>query len=166
MDRAEHELVSWLLDEHGPALVLYAQQWCDIPEDVVQESLMKLMAERPVPDNVVGWMYRVVRNTAVSASRAVKARSRHEQAAASQRHPWFQNSHDGSDTEFITARLASLPLEQREPIVLRMWSGLSFQQIAELVGVSTSTAHRHYQQGIERLRSMCESTTHTREANK
>lgn len=40
------ELLTQLLDEHGGALVLYAQQWCDTPEDVVQEALLRLMRQK------------------------------------------------------------------------------------------------------------------------
>ena len=54
MDVADHALLSRLVDEHGAALVLYAQQWCEAPEDVVQEAFIRLMRERPVPNNVVG----------------------------------------------------------------------------------------------------------------
>ena len=43
-------------------------------------------------------------------------------------------------------------IDQREAIVLRMWSGLSFEEIAELTGKSTSTAHRRYLAGLDTLR--------------
>ncbi len=157
MQSVDHELLSKIIDEHGPALVLYAQQFSRTPEDVVQEALLKLMRERPVPTNVVGWMYHVVRNTAISSSRAGEARARHERHAGSQRTPWFRSTaDDGIDAQVVTSRLASLPIEQREVIVLRLWSGLPFQQIADLVGLSTSTAHRRYQDGIARLRRECD----------
>ncbi len=42
MHVADQELLSRLLDEHSAALVLYAQQFCDCPEDVVQEALIHL----------------------------------------------------------------------------------------------------------------------------
>ena len=31
-----------LVDRYAAALVLYARQWCDCPEDVVQNALLKL----------------------------------------------------------------------------------------------------------------------------
>lgn len=39
------EILTRLLDEHGAALVLYAQQWCDTPEDVVQEAFLALVRQ-------------------------------------------------------------------------------------------------------------------------
>src|SRR3954470_11679359 len=76
MHFADQKLLSRLLDKHSAALVLYAQQWCDGPEDVVQEAFIQLMQQKPLPQNVVGWLYRVVRNGAASQSRSQSRRSR------------------------------------------------------------------------------------------
>ncbi len=144
-------LLSRLLDEHGDALVLYAQQWCYIPEDVVQEAFIRLMRQRPPPENIVGWLYRVVRNEAISSSRAEARRVHHESLVNSE--PWFVAAYGNRlDADAAAAALASLSIEQRETIVLRLWSGLTFDQIAELTGKSTSTAHRRYESGIAALR--------------
>lgn len=153
MNTVGPELLTRLLDEHGPALVLYAQQWCDTPEDVVQEALLRLVRQSVVPENAVGWLYRVVRNGAISASRAVSRRSRHERAAAHHGEPWFGPSPGQRlDADTATAALKQLPIEQREAIVARLWGGRTLEQIAELTGSSTSTVHRRYQAGLSALR--------------
>jgi RNA polymerase sigma-70 factor (ECF subfamily) len=133
--------------------VLYARQWCHAPEDVVQEAVLKLMRQVPPPENIVGWIYRVVRNGAISASRRARRRGRREAAAAHRCEPWFDPS-DGRrlDADTATAALKQLPIEQREVIVARLWGGLTLQQIAELAGSSTSTVHRQYQSGLSALR--------------
>jgi len=153
------ELLTQLLDEHSGALVLYAQQWCDTPEDIVQEAFVQLMRERAEPRNVVGWLYRVVRNGAISASRSASRRRRHEAAAAHRAEPWFKPSH-GQRLDAATATLAleQLPIEQRETIVARLWGGLSLEEIAKLTGSSTSTAHRRYQAGLASLRERLDVT--------
>src|SRR4051812_8935606 len=142
----DHELLSRYLDEHGAALVLFAQQWCATPEDVVQEAFIQLMQQRPLPLNVAGWLYRVVRNGAISASRASARRVRHETSAAVRRESWFKPSLDDAiDAGVAKAALCLLPIEDREVIVLRIWGGRSFDEIAELIGKSTSTAHRRFE---------------------
>jgi RNA polymerase sigma-70 factor (ECF subfamily) len=148
------ELLGRLVDQHAAALVLYARQWCAAPEDVVQEAFLKLVTRRPPPDNPVPWLYRVVRNAAVSASRTARLRQRHEAAAAARATPWFAADADpeGLDAAAATAALQALPLEQREVIVARLWGGLTFEQIAELAGGSSSTAHRRYVAGLASLR--------------
>lgn len=153
MHVADQELLSRLLDEHGAALVLYAQQWSGSPEDVVQEAFIQLMQQRPLPNNVVGWLYRVVRNGAVSASRSAARRVRHEASAAGYSEPWFKPSlDDRMDAGAAAAALESLPIDEREVVVLRIWSGRSFEEIAELIGKSTSTAHRRFEMGLNMLR--------------
>ena len=147
------ELLARLIDEHAPALVLYARQWCQTPDDVVQEALVRLVEQPATPENVVGWLYRVVRNAAISASRSAARRTRRETATARRREPWFDPAPPGQlDAAAATAALDQLPLEQREVIVARLWGGLSLEQIAELTGSSTSTVHRRYQTGLAALR--------------
>jgi RNA polymerase sigma factor (sigma-70 family) len=153
MDVANQELVSRLLDEHGARLVLYAQQRCELPEDVVQEAFVRLVRQRPVPENVVGWLYRVVRNGSISQSRSDGRRLKHETAAGAVREAWFKQAHDEAIDGVAAARaLESLPMNEREVIVLRLWSGLGFEEIGQLVGKSTSTVHRWYESGLATLR--------------
>jgi RNA polymerase sigma factor (sigma-70 family) len=147
------ELLGRLVDRHAAALVLYARQWCAAPEDVVQEAFLKLVAQRPPPDNPVPWLYRVVRNAALGAARAERRRRFHEEAAAQQVPAWFVNPEpEGLDVRAVTAGLQALPPEQREVIVAHLWGGLTFEQIAEVAGCSSSTAHRWYAAGLAVLR--------------
>jgi len=148
----ESALLSRLIDEHSDLLVLFAQQWCRAPEDVVQEAFIRLMRQRPVPKNIVGWLYRVVRNEAVSASRAEGRRVRHESKAIVETW-WVATDADRLDADAAVTALQSLPIDQRETIVLRLWSGLTYEQIAELKGSSISTVHRCYASGLKSLRT-------------
>src|SRR5271156_3081004 len=127
------ETLGRLLDEHGAALVLYARQWTPAPEDVVQDAFAKLAALRKPPERLVPWLYRVVRNEAISALRAAQRRRRHEITAAARSRTWFLALDEAApDIEAATAALQALPLEQRETIVAHLWGGLTFEQIAEL----------------------------------
>jgi RNA polymerase sigma-70 factor (ECF subfamily) len=147
------EILTRLLDAHGAALVLYAQQWCDTPEDVTQEAFLALMRQPAMPDNAVGWMYRVVRNGAINAVRAAERRTKRESAIARENEGWFQVSiADRLDAVEAARAMEQLPIEQRETMVARLWGGLSFEEIAELTGSSTSTVHRWYQAGLVSLR--------------
>ncbi len=154
------EQLSRLVDDYAAALVLYARQWCAAAEDVVQEAFVKLAAQRAPPDNVAGWLHRVVRNGALATGRAERRRRRHESDAARRSPSWFAPS-DATrlDAETATAALQKLPLEQRETLVAHLWGGLTFEQIGELTGESSSTAHRRYLAGLsalrERLRVAC-----------
>ena len=59
---------------------------------------------------------------------------------------------DRIDAGVAAAALESLSIELREVVVARIWGGLTFQQIGQLVGVSDSAAHRRYEAGLSALR--------------
>jgi RNA polymerase sigma-70 factor (ECF subfamily) len=149
------ELLGRLFDEHAAGLVLYARQWCDEPEDVVQEAFARLAGQRRVPERVVPWLYRVVRNGAVSASRRARRRRRREERVSSGE-AWFAAADDRIDAVAATRLLAGLDPEVREILVARVWGGLTFEEIARLQGCPLTTAFRRYRAGLARLQERLE----------
>jgi RNA polymerase sigma-70 factor (ECF subfamily) len=146
--------LGYLIDRYLSALVLYARQWCRAPEDVVQESFIKLAKQSEPPIHPVAWLYRAVRNRAISESRAERRRQAHEGKAAAQASLWFTPSEDpsGLDAQSATVALGALPLDQREIIIAHLWGGLTFEQIADLTGGSAATCWRRYAAGVASLR--------------
>ena len=161
-DRVSPELLAELIDRHGAALELFAAGWCDCPEDVVQEVLIELAARREVPERIVPWLYRAVRNRAANAHRASRRRRFHEDEAA-RRRPAQLHGMPGEmlDAQSATVALAALPQKLRDPLVARLWGRLSFREIGELTDTSESTAHRRYQDALRHVRQtvMRESCT-------
>ncbi|MBL9125532.1 MAG: sigma-70 family RNA polymerase sigma factor, partial [Planctomycetaceae bacterium] len=122
------------------------------PEDAVQECLLRLMREQPLPDRPVAWMYRAVRRRALTAARSAQRRRSHEQAA-SRNHEWFEASlADVVDAKAAAAAVAQLPSEEREIVILKLWGGMSFAEVGDLVGCSASAAHRRFGAALNRLR--------------
>jgi RNA polymerase sigma-70 factor (ECF subfamily) len=144
------EILARLVDDHSAALVLYARQWCSTPEDVVQEAFVKLVNQSKPPSHPLPWLYRVVRNGALEAARKERRRRTHETALAANQPGWFVPTEaPGLDGAAAAAALATLPIEQREVIVARLWGGLTFDQIAD---ASSSSVHRWYVAGLATLR--------------
>ena len=135
----------------GSRRFLYARQWCSAPEDVVQEAFVKIAALTAPPDQPTAWLYRVVRNAALTAARAEARRRKHETAAS---HPeaWFASPEGRLDALAASEALSALAGEVREPVVAHLWGGLTFVQIGELMGISAATAHRRYLEGLAELR--------------
>src|SRR5262249_60118321 len=129
-----------LIDAHAAPLVLYARQWCDVPEDVVQDAFLKLVRKAPPLEDEVAWLYRVVRNGALDAAKMARRRQRRESAVARPIRWFVEPDVDGLDAETAVAALQRLPPEQREGIVARHWGGLTFEQIAAVAGRSGRTA--------------------------
>jgi DNA-directed RNA polymerase specialized sigma24 family protein len=71
------EQLGRVIDRHADALELYARQLCNCAEDVVQEAFIELACKQGMSDdNIAFWLYRVVRNKALSASRAARRKKR------------------------------------------------------------------------------------------
>jgi RNA polymerase sigma-70 factor (ECF subfamily) len=52
----------------------------------------------------------------------------------------------------VQSLLHSLPEEQREMIVLRIWGKMTFEEAAETVGIPLKTAASRYRIGLLKLR--------------
>ena len=143
------QLTEWI-DAHAGALTLFARQHCGDPEAVVQDAFCKLVRMRTPTLDPVAWLYRVVRNGAIDAGKAERRRKNREIRRAKPE-SWFEETPDPDADEAILA-LQSLPAEQREVIVLRIWSGLKLEQIATACDCSVSSVHRRYEAGLQTLR--------------
>jgi RNA polymerase sigma-70 factor (ECF subfamily) len=154
----DNELQGYVEAAYAP-LLLYARQWDDEgAEDAVQTALLKFLREfgtgkKTLPDNPIGWLFKVVRNERNHRFRKEKVRREHNQKYAEMREAWFIPSPETTiDAQAAAENLRKLPMENREVIVAKIWGDLSFEEIAELLGTSRSTAHRRYVEGLNELR--------------
>lgn len=159
-------LSAWY-DAYAAPLVLYARQWGPpaLAEDVVQSAFIRLMGQRRPPENVRAWLFRSVRNASISQLRSRRRRQRRERGRAAARPEAFENRpEDLIDAKAAQAALASLPADQREAIVLRIWGGLTLQETSAITGMPVTTVFRRYRQGLaairERMGFSCQTKTH------
>ena len=157
------ELLGRLLDEHGAALALYASQWTDAADDCVQEALVELARQPQSPQHAVAWLYRVVKHRALNAVRGARRRRERESRAMAERFAAEQQSaaFDRGDSLAAIDALEQLEPSERELVVMRIWGGLKYDEIAVALGVSTSTAHRQYERALTKLRQILESPCST-----
>ena len=150
MSGVDAQTLAELVDRHSAALGLYARQWCQAPDDVVQQAYIELVACRSAPDNPVAWLFAAVRRRAISRARAERSRKEHEATAARQ---WFERLRERENAAALAAELmAELPLADREVLIAYVYGRLTFDEIGRLVGISASTARRHYEAVLNRLR--------------
>ena len=144
------QLLAQLLDAHANALALFAAQWSQSPADVVQDAFVELAGQPVLPQNVLAWLYRVVRNRAISDARsAARRRRRESKARFRQTGRGFAMAGDvGFDPGEATDALSELPEESREVVIARVWGKLTFEEIGEITATSASTAFRRYEAAI------------------
>lgn len=159
-----------LLDEHGPALALYAAQWTEAADDCVQEALVELARQPEQPEHVVAWLYRVVKHRALNAARGARRRKERETKAMAGRLIGAERpaAFDRLDVIAVTEALAQLADEERELVVMRIWGSLTFDEIAAALSISTATAFRHFERALAKLRDLLElpCTTNKNEATR
>ncbi len=118
-------------------------------EDIVHQVFVKLLrGNTTVPKTPIGYLYRAVRNSALN-----KRRDRSGEGPYDETIPWFQ--HKGGNLEAtltLQATLRELPEEQREVLIMRIWSGLTLEVVATATGVSPSTAASRYRYALGKLR--------------
>jgi RNA polymerase sigma-70 factor (ECF subfamily) len=151
-------LIAEMFDRNAATLEFYAAQWTTMPQDCVQEAFLQLARQASPPTDPGSWLFRVVRNRALNAARAESRRAAHE-AHAARRQATSRHVADPGDAAAIADLLQLLADEQREIVVLRVWGQLSWQEIADIVNVSRSAAHRNYVQALNQLRNHLEPSS-------
>jgi RNA polymerase sigma-70 factor (ECF subfamily) len=156
-DRAESWSV-WL-DEHGAALVLLARHWVAThadAEDIVQEAFVRFWRSRDSVQEPLAYFYSCVKHCALDWQRGRQRRQQRELASARpEAEPLFVAPIEQSERRFaIEAALLKLPTSQAEVLVMKIWGGLSFPQIAAALEESPNTVASRYRYALARLREL------------
>ncbi|MEM7785130.1 MAG: sigma-70 family RNA polymerase sigma factor [Planctomycetota bacterium] len=158
--RIEPQELAVLLNQHSAHLALYAAQWTRQSEDCVQESFVELATQTNRPTNPIAWLYSVVRNRAINQSRSDQRRKQREQQLAKPDWEASQVDHELQNVEQqseLVVALDSLSRQEREWVILRIWSGLTWDEIASITSTSSSSAQRNYASALKKMRTHLES---------
>lgn len=125
-------------------------------QDVTQEvweKMIELRLDPPSIENPVGFLIRVARNKCLDI---IKLKKEHLSLSEldDRKHP-SEELHDRSEEEEIVLQaLKKLPEEQREVLVLNMYSGYRFDEIAEMLGKSPDAIWARASRGRAQLRKL------------
>ena len=112
------------------------------------------------PARLVHYCIRSFRNRASNYRRSLWRRLTRE--LESRR--WFEPAPVESPAEREAMRcLASLPVEQREAIVLKIWHQHTFEEIGELLEISPNTAAGRYRYGLQKIKNQLEGVLYGRD---
>lgn len=152
-ESSQVEFCRSLFEEMAPKLVLYGRAMglgANESEDIVQELFVKLLERESPPDKPVNYCLRAFRNRALNYRKSLWRRLTRELESIR----WFERDESRADPrELIAMRcLETLPPEQREVIVLKIWQGLTLREIGDLLGLSPNTVGGRYRYGLNKLR--------------
>ena len=131
----------------------------DRAEEVVQEAVMRLWRapERfdPRRGSLAAYLTVLCRGAAIDRVRADAARAARENRAS-----WGQeltySMEAPRDVPAVDEALASIPERERTPILLAMYDGLSYRQIATALRLPEGTVKSRIRTGLRRLRELLE----------
>ncbi|MEO7676498.1 MAG: sigma-70 family RNA polymerase sigma factor [Verrucomicrobiota bacterium] len=152
MNKSNSRWCESLYDAQAPGLMLYGRALGlshSEAEDVLQETFVALIHLAEAPREPARYCVRTFRNRALNYRRSLWRRFARE--LESRR--WFESERTETELERKAMdRLAELPREQREAIVLKIWHDHTFEEIGELLGISPNTIAGRYRYGLQKLR--------------
>ncbi len=144
-------------------MLLFAKQFvgCSATaEDIVQDGFLRFWKSRGAhaAEKLESHLYGCVRWAALDfLRRSKRARRREENYVADEVAVTDKGDFvcpvEGQETaEIVEAALSKLPGDQREVVVLKVWAGLTLQEIGDALDISPNTAASRYRYALGALR--------------
>ena len=167
----DRNAISQLIERHSRRVRDYIQMMVkdgEVADDIFQETFIKavrVIDEGRYTDNgrFLSWILRIAHNQVIDHFRAQKQnRQLNEAEAGYDVLGTLRLAERTVEDEIVCEQIASdvrrmvelLPDEQREVVMMRYYSGLSFKEIAEQTGVSINTALGRMRYALINLRKM------------
>jgi RNA polymerase sigma-70 factor (ECF subfamily) len=153
-----------LYDRHGERMYRYLALRLgstEDAEDVLQDAFCRLArysVRWALVRNPRAFVFRVLRNEA-NRHLARRIKRREDEASSSGELDRLASVVEGPEEArpaLLARALGTLPDEQRDVIILKVFEGFSFREIAAVCEVPANTAASRYRYGIEKLRSLLE----------
>jgi RNA polymerase sigma factor (sigma-70 family) len=162
--RGDNSAFDTLFNRHGPrvnALMRTMVRDPALAEDLVQTTFLSIVRTRdryPAGAPVVPWIFAIASNAAKDVLRRKGLKV--EELSATGEPPRDVAAHTGSpETDpglrrALDDALEKLPASHREAVVLHKVQGLSFQEVAEALGITSQAARLRAHRGYEKLREL------------
>ncbi len=115
------------------------------------------------PEKFSQWLFRIAHNTAYSHLRGVQDQGIHLTEVDSQNTPGELRLGDGTPFGrgelklLVETALDGLPIEQREAVLLKVYHGFKFSEIAQIQSCPQSTVKTRVYTGFEQLRKLLQT---------
>ena len=137
--------------------MLCARQWTRSradAEDVVQDAFVRFWRnQKALGGDPLALLVTSIRRAAFDLARRGTRRQKREDASQGPE-PLFEPLVDHDDRrEAIEGAMARLPATQREVLVLKIWGGLTFDEISIQLDLPANTVSSRYRYALEALRT-------------
>ena len=167
----DQSAISQLIEKYRRRVTEYIRMMVkdrDVADDIFQDTFIKVIrtidSGRYVDNGkFLSWVLRIAHNQVIDHFRQKKQSNNVTEADAGfdilntlrfSERTVEDDIVEGQIGEQIRAMVAELPEEQREVVMMRYYSGLSFKEIAEMTGVGINTALGRMRYALINLRKM------------
>lgn len=145
------------LGKHGPQLLLFArtQTRCEADaEDLLQEAVVESSGKSEGNPPDLPLVYTTLRRRAIDLARKTDRRTAREEVTTERSEDcWFDDTIEQKETAWLIDRaIKNMPEKFREVVMLKIWSELTFAQIAQTLDIPLNTAASRYRYGLEILK--------------
>lgn len=131
----------------------------DASEEVVQEVMVKIWINREtlaITTSMRSYLFRSVRNGCLNVLKHIQIRDEYK-SFREREDSLFQRSHEeevmiSELEEKIRRAIDSLPMERRKVFILSRYQGMTYQQVADTLGISVKTVENQMGKALKFLR--------------
>jgi RNA polymerase sigma-70 factor (ECF subfamily) len=166
----KREYLAPLVRRYASGLLTYIERMTGdrhVSEELFQEVFLAVWVKRRqyrFPKAFRSWLFAIATNRCRAAFRKgrvtvlTQGESSHEVAvAARSNNPGpLEAAIDTETATLVASAVAQLPPQQRSVVVLRVWNGLSYADIAESLGSRESTVRSNMHHALVRMRRFLE----------
>ena len=123
-------------------------------EDLLQEAVVESSGKSEGNPPDLPLVYTTLRRRAIDLARKTDRRTAREEVTTERSEDcWFDDTIEQKETARLIERaIKNMPEKFREVVMLKIWSELTFAQIAQTLDIPLNTAASRYRYGLEILK--------------
>ena len=123
-------------------------------EDLLQEAVVESSGKSEGNPPDLPLVYTTLRRRAIDLARKTDRRTAREEVTTERSEDcWFDDTIEQKETaRLIDRAIKNMPEKFREVVMLKIWSELTFAQIAQTLDIPLNTAASRYRYGLEILK--------------
>jgi RNA polymerase sigma-70 factor, ECF subfamily len=149
-----------LYDAYSPKIynyIFYRIRDKEVAEDLTSQSFLKALQNFHTYNEKKGtfsaWIYRIARNTLFDHFRTHRETTDIEEVfGLSAPGSIEKDAETNHDMEKVRELMKELTSEQRDIVIMRIWDGMSYKEIAEVVGKSEANCQMIFSRTVAKLR--------------
>jgi RNA polymerase sigma-70 factor (ECF subfamily) len=129
----------------------------ELAEDAIQEAFARLWKfKAPPPGDKVAYVFAAVRNAAIDQLRRQRHRDRQPQSIYDGHEGPLADAQTSERRDMVRLAVDALGEQQREVVVMKIYGGLTFEQIAKTLDEPLATVASRYRRAMEAIKVQLE----------